>query len=47
MDRESQAAFTMFRGQKRHTDDAIRNAQEYIENNSSEKITAEDLAAVV
>ncbi len=47
MDRESQAAFTMFRGQKRHTDDAIRNAQEYIEKNSSEKITAEDLAAVV
>lgn len=47
IDRESQAAFAMFRGQKRHTDEAIKNAQNYIEKNSSEKITAEDLAAVV
>lgn len=47
MDRDSQAAFAMFRGQKGHTDEAIKTAQDYIEKNSSEKITAEELAAVV
>jgi len=44
IDRESQSAFSMFQGQKNHTDEAIRKAQDYIEQNSSEKISVESLA---
>lgn len=44
IDRESQSAFAMFQGQKNHTDEAIRKAQDYIEQNSSEKISVEELA---
>jgi len=44
IDRESQSAFSMFQGQKNHTDEAIRKAQDYIEQNSSEKISVEELA---
>jgi transcriptional regulator GlxA family with amidase domain len=47
IDRNSQSAFAMFQGQKGHTDDAIKNAQEYIENNISERITVEELANLV
>jgi transcriptional regulator GlxA family with amidase domain len=43
-DRNSQSQFMMFKGQKDHEDDAIRKAQEYIEQNYSEKITVDDLA---
>lgn len=44
IDRENQSVFAMFQGQKGHTDEAIKNAQNYIEQNSSEKITVEQLA---
>lgn len=44
IDRESQAAFAMFRGQKDHNDEDILKAQEYIEQHFAEKITVEDLA---
>jgi transcriptional regulator GlxA family with amidase domain len=44
IDRESQNVFAMFRGQKNHTDAAIKKAQEYIENNTQEKITTDELA---
>ncbi|OYU97375.1 MAG: AraC family transcriptional regulator [Bacteroidetes bacterium B1(2017)] len=47
IDRESQSAFAMFQGQKRHTDTSIKQAQEYIENNIQEKITIDELAALV
>jgi transcriptional regulator GlxA family with amidase domain len=47
IDRESQSAFAMFQGQKGHTDEAVKNAQDYIEQNISEKITVEELAAIV
>jgi transcriptional regulator GlxA family with amidase domain len=44
IDRNSQAAFAMFKGQKDHKDVAIRKAQEIIETNIQEKITVDELA---
>jgi transcriptional regulator GlxA family with amidase domain len=44
IDRDSQSAFTMFKGQKDHEDDDIRGAQEFIEKNYTERITVDDLA---
>ncbi len=44
IDRDSQAAFAMFKGQKEHKDEAVRKAQEYIENNIQEKIAVDELA---
>ncbi len=46
IDRSSQAAFAMFKGQKDHNDAEIKKAQEYIEKNIHEKITIEELAAI-
>lgn len=47
IDRSSQSAFAMFKGQKEHKDEAIKKAQEYIEKNIEEKITVEGLAAKI
>ena len=47
IDRESQSAFAMFQGQKNHHDDAIKKAQDFIENNIQEKITIEELSDLV
>ena len=44
IDRESQAAFMMFKGQKEHGDVEIVKAQEFIEEKFQEKITVEELA---
>ncbi len=44
IDREDQNQFAIFQGQKNHEDDAIKNAQEFIEDNVSEKISVEKLA---
>ena len=44
IDRESQAAFMMFTGQREHQDAEIKRAQEFIENNYQEKITVDQLA---
>lgn len=44
IDRDSQSAFAMFQGQKNHGDEAIKMAQEYIEQNIQEKIIVEELA---
>ena len=44
IDRKSQSPFIMFNGQKKHEDEPIKQAQEYIENNVSERILVEDLA---
>lgn len=44
IDRKSQSPFIMFNGQKKHEDEPIRMAQEYIESNISEKISVEELA---
>lgn len=47
IDRESQSAFMMFNGQKGHEDEPIKQAQTFIEENVTEKISVEDLAAKV
>jgi transcriptional regulator GlxA family with amidase domain len=47
IDRESQSAFAMFQGQKNHTDEAIKQSQEFIEKNIQEKITIDELADLV
>ena len=47
IDRESQSAFAMFQGQKAHSDEAIKLAQVYIENNIANRIAVEDLADIV
>lgn len=44
IDRKSQSPFIMFNGQKKHEDDPIREAQEFIEKNVTEKISVEELA---
>lgn len=42
--RETQAQFTIFRGQKGHEDESVKKAQTYIENNIGERISVEKLA---
>lgn len=44
IERETQSSFIIFQGQKDHTDEPIKKAQEYIEKNFQEKITIEQLA---
>ena len=44
IDRESQAAFTIFKGQKEHADREIRDLQNFMEENYQEKIAVGDLA---
>lgn len=45
IERDNQARFVMFSGQKDHDDDEVRAAQEYIENNYTEKLTVDQLAS--
>ncbi|GGD75436.1 AraC family transcriptional regulator [Emticicia aquatilis] len=45
LNRTSQSVFSIFNGQKTHNDEAIKEAQLYIENNSTDKISVEELAA--
>lgn len=47
IERENQLSFVIFQGQKDHDDDAIKKAQEFIENNYSEKLTVDELANMV
>ena len=44
IDRSSQSAFAMFKGQKKHEDEPVKQAQEFIENNLTEKIRVDKLA---
>lgn len=44
INRDSQAAFAMFKGQKEHKDDVVKLAQDYIERKVDEKITVDELA---
>lgn len=46
IDRVSQSPFIIFKGQKEHADEPIKQAQEYIENNFEEKITIDQLASM-
>lgn len=45
IERDNQARFIMFNGQKEHDDNEIRAAQEYIEQNYTEKLTVDQLAS--
>lgn len=45
MDRQSQSAFIIFKGQKLHGDDMVKKAQDYIEHNLHEKISVEALSS--
>ena len=47
IDRNSQSAFAIFRGQKDHADPQIKRAQEYIEQHIQERISIDELAALV
>lgn len=44
IDRESQSSFMMFQGQREHTDEAIKKAQDFIEDNFQNKLSVEQLA---
>jgi transcriptional regulator GlxA family with amidase domain len=45
IDRQDQSAFTIFTGQKLHSDEVVKKAQAYIENNLHEKISVEELSS--
>src|SRR4030095_2416292 len=45
IDRQSQSAFIMFKGQKLHGDEIVKKAQAYIENHPEEKISVEVLSS--
>ena len=44
IDRKTQSPFVMFNGQKNHEDTPIKQAQEFIEKNVTEKISIDELA---
>lgn len=44
IDRKTQSPFIMFQGQKKHEDEPIKQAQEFIEHNVGERISVEELA---
>lgn len=45
MDRNTQSEFVIFTGQKKHSDEVVKKAQVYIENNVEEKINIESLSS--
>ncbi|RYY66942.1 MAG: helix-turn-helix domain-containing protein, partial [Chitinophagaceae bacterium] len=45
MDRDTQSPFIIFRGQKVHEDEEIRQAQDFIEKNYTERLSVDDLAS--
>lgn len=47
IDRVSQSPFIIFLGQKTHKDEAVRQAQEFIEQHIDEKITVDQLATML
>lgn len=44
IDRDSQSAFAMFKGQKHHNDKEVLKSQEFIEKNIQERMTIDELA---
>lgn len=46
VDRSSQSAFIIFKGQRDHQDESILKAQEFIERNFQEKITVDQLSTM-
>jgi transcriptional regulator GlxA family with amidase domain len=47
IDRDNQSAFALFQGQKNHTDEAIKQAQNFIETHTINRISVEELADLV
>ncbi|MES2828266.1 MAG: helix-turn-helix domain-containing protein [Bacteroidota bacterium] len=47
LDRDSQLSFTVFQGQKGHEDEPIKKVQQFIEKNFQDKITIDQLAAML
>lgn len=47
IDRASQSPFIIFQGQKAHEDDAIKQAQDFIEKNYQDRITVDQLATML
>ncbi len=47
IERDSQSAFAMFKGQKDHNDEEVKITQEFIEANYAERITVDQLADMV
>jgi transcriptional regulator GlxA family with amidase domain len=47
IERKNQLSFVIFQGQKEHSDEAIKTAQEFIEKNFQEKISIDELASLV
>ena len=45
LDRQLQAGFSIFSGHKKHSDEAVLNAQQFIEENYREKISIEKLSS--
>ncbi len=45
MDRQTQSKFTIFKGQKLHGDEMVKEAQDYIESRPDEKISVEYLSS--
>lgn len=45
MNRQSQSAFSIFTGQKSHSDEVVKQVQDYLEINLHEKISVEHLSA--
>jgi transcriptional regulator GlxA family with amidase domain len=45
MDRQSQSAFIIFKGQKQHGDEMVQKAQAYIESRMDEKISVDQLSS--
>ena len=45
MDRHSQAGFIIFKGQKQHDDEMVKEAQAYIESNAHDKLSVEYLSS--
>ena len=44
IDRQTQSGFTIFTGQKSHSDEVVKKAQVYLEDNFYERISVEDLS---
>ncbi|MEP6674680.1 MAG: helix-turn-helix domain-containing protein [Ferruginibacter sp.] len=47
IDRNSQSAFIMFKGQNEHSDEAVKKAQEFIEKNFQDKIAVAQLSTML
>ncbi|SEW39100.1 GlxA family transcriptional regulator [Chitinophaga arvensicola] len=46
IDRTNQSTFTIFKGQREHQDESVKQAQEFIEQNWQDKITVEQLSSM-